>query len=137
MMHDLEYDLSLLRTAGITLLVTLTETPLDDEVLEAQGIKSLFFPIVDMHAPSQRAAYDLCGLIELQIQRGERIAFHCKAGLGRTGTLLCAYLIWKGEAAQAALERARRVEPAWVQSREQEKFLQDFESFCTKQKQST
>lgn len=135
MMHDLDYDLSLLRAAGITLLVTLTETPLDDDALEVQGLKSLFFPIVDMHAPSQRAAYDLCGLIDLQLSRGERIAFHCKAGLGRTGTLLCSYLIWKGERAEAALRQARRVEPAWVQSSEQEKFLSDFESFCLKQKQ--
>lgn len=134
-MHDLDYDLSLLRSAGITLLVTLTETPLDDEALEAQGLKSLFFPIVDMHAPSQRAAYDLCGLIDLQLARGERIAFHCKAGLGRTGTLLCSYLIWKGESAESALRRARRVEPAWVQSKEQEQFLSDFEGFCSKQKQ--
>ncbi len=135
MMHELDYDLSLLRAAGITMLVTLTETPLDDEALAAQGVKSLFFPIVDMHAPSQRAAYDLCGLIDLQLARGERIAFHCKAGLGRTGTLLCSYLIWKGESAEAALKRARRVEPAWVQSQEQEKFLQAFESFCANQKQ--
>ncbi len=137
MMHDLEYDLSLLHSAGITLLVTLTETPLDDETLAAQGIKSLFFPIVDMHAPSVRAAFDLCGLIDLQLQRGEHIAFHCKAGLGRTGTLLCSYLIWKGDSAHRALDRARKVEPAWVQSREQERFLVDFESFCRAQKQNT
>lgn len=136
MMHDLDYDLSLLHAAGITLLVTLTETPLDDEALAAQGLKNLFFPIVDMHAPSLRAAYDLCGLIDLQLSRGERIAFHCKAGLGRTGTLLCSYLIWKGEPAEAALRRARRVEPAWVQSKEQEKFLSEYEGFCSKQKQT-
>lgn len=135
-MHDLEYDLALLRGAGITLLVTLTETPLDDDALSAQGLKSLFFPIVDMHAPSLRAAFDLCGMIDLQLARGEQIAFHCKAGLGRTGTLLCSYLIWKGDSARLALERARRVEPAWVQSKEQEKFLQDFEGFCAQQKQS-
>jgi atypical dual specificity phosphatase len=89
-----------------------------------------------MHAPSLRAAYDLCGLIDLQLSRGERIAFHCKAGLGRTGTLLCSYLIWKGEPAEAALRRARRVEPAWVQSKEQEKFLSEYEGFCSKQKQT-
>ncbi len=134
-MQELDYDLSLLRTAGITLLVTLTETPLDDDALAAQGLKSLFFPIVDMHAPSLRAAYELCGLIDLQLARGERIAFHCKAGLGRTGTLLCSYLIWKGETAEAALKQARRVEPAWVQSKEQEQFLQAFEGFCVNQRQ--
>lgn len=135
MMQELDYDLSLLRTAGITMLVTLTETPLDDDALAAQGLKSLFFPIVDMHAPSLRAAYELCGLIDLQLARGERIAFHCKAGLGRTGTLLCSYLIWKGEGAEAALRQARRVEPAWVQSKEQEQFLQAFEGFCANQRQ--
>jgi len=134
-MQELDYDLSLLRTAGITLLVTLTETPLDDDALAAQGLKSLFFPIVDMHAPSLRAAYELCGLIDLQLARGERIAFHCKAGLGRTGTLLCSYLIWKGENAEAALKQARRVEPAWVQSKEQEQFLKAFEGFCVNQRQ--
>ena len=88
LLFDIDYDLALLKGAGITMLVTLTEQPLPESLLESHGLKSLFFPIVDMNVPSCRATEDLCALVEMALERGEVIAFHCKAGLGRTGTLL-------------------------------------------------
>lgn len=130
LLFDIEYDLSLLRAAGITMLVTLTEHPLPDALLEAHGLKSLFFPIVDMNVPSCRATEDLCALVEMAMERGEVIAFHCKAGLGRTGTLLVSYLIWEGAPPQEALEVARSIEPGWVQSDIQEQYLFEFSRYC-------
>ena len=112
------------------MLVTLTEHPLPDAFLEAHGLKSLFFPIVDMNVPSCRATEDLCALVEMAMERGEVIAFHCKAGLGRTGTLLVSYLIWEGAPPQEALEVARSIEPGWVQSDIQEQYLFEFSRYC-------
>ena len=60
------------------------------------------------------------------MERGEVIAFHRKAGLGRTGTLLVFYLIWEGAPPQEALEVARSIEPGWVQSDIQEQYLFSF-----------
>jgi len=51
---------------------------------------------------------------------------HCRAGLGRTGTVLAAHLIWEGKGSLSALEYVRRIEPRWVQSEAQVKFLEAF-----------
>jgi atypical dual specificity phosphatase len=57
---------------------------------------------------------------------GEVVAIQSDAGLGRTGTILAAHLLWKGMRLQDALEYVRRVEPRWVQTRAQEDFLHEF-----------
>jgi atypical dual specificity phosphatase len=129
-LFDIDYDLSLLRSAGVTMLVTLTEQPIPETLLEPHGLKSLYFPIVDMNVPSCRATEDLCSLVELALERGEVIAFHCKAGLGRTGTLLVSYLIWEGAPPAEALAVARTIEPGWVQSDIQEQYLFQFAEYC-------
>ena len=120
---DVEYDLDLIRGAGVTYLVTLTTTPLPAELLRRHGLQGLFFPIEDMDAPSLEAAGSLCEEVAALRARGEVIGFHCKAGYGRTGTLLAAQLIWEGADAAAALAAVRAVEPNWVQSPQQERFL--------------
>ena len=57
----------------------------------------------------------------------EVLAVHCLAGIGRTGTILAAWLVSNGLTAQEALRRVRRIEPKFVQTTEQEEFLQQFE----------
>ena len=135
-LFDIDYDLALLKGAGITTLVTLTEQPLPESLLESHGLKSLFFPIVDMNVPSCRATEDLCALVEMALNRGEVIAFHCKAGLGRTGTLLVSYLIWEGAPPAEALQVARSIEPGWVQSPIQEQYLFEFARYCQRKAQT-
>lgn len=126
---DVEIDMEALKRVGITLLVTLTEDPFDQSILDQYDIKSFFFPIPDMGAPDFDEAKDFCIKVSDLIATGEVIAFHCKAGLGRTGTMLAAMLIWDGLSAFDALEKARKTEPRWVQSEEQVLFLENFERY--------
>jgi atypical dual specificity phosphatase len=79
-----------------------------------------------MAAPSLTQALDLCRKIERALRDEKVVAVHCRAGLGRTGTILAAYLIWEGHEALDALETVRRVEPRWVQSEPQVAFLEEF-----------
>jgi atypical dual specificity phosphatase len=123
---DLDYDLKALRRVGVTVLVSLTETPLDADALPPYGMRSIRFPVPDMGAPSVERAADLCRQIDTLLAADEVLAVHCRAGLGRTGTVLAAYLIWEGHSALDALESVRRVEPRWVQSEEQVGFLEEF-----------
>lgn len=124
---DLDYDLQALKRVGITKLITLLEKPLDPEPMKPYGIENLWFAIDDMKAPDPELAMQWCDRVEQYMRNGEVVAYHCKAGLGRTGTMLAAQLIWEGFDAYDALEKARRIEPRWVQSDEQVEFLQDFE----------
>ncbi len=126
--HDIDYDLKALQRVGVTCLVTLTERAPEVEEMGEYGIANIWSPVPDMEAPSITQAASICKQIEARLQQHEVVAVHCRAGLGRTGTLLAAYLIWEGDEALSALETVRRVEPRWVQSEEQVAFLERFSS---------
>jgi atypical dual specificity phosphatase len=123
---EMEYDLKALKRVGVTTLLTLTETALEDARLTPFGIKSIWEPVPDMHAPSIEQGIRICQTIDQLLANNEVIAVHCRAGLGRTGTILAAHLIWEGHGALNALETVRRIEPRWVQSQVQVDFLEAF-----------
>ncbi len=124
--HDIEYDLQALKRVGVTKLMTLTERAPEVEEMEEFGIGNVWTPIPDMQAPSIEQAVDICRQIDTMMEHQEVVAVHCRAGLGRTGTVLAAYLIWEGSSALSALETVRKVEPRWVQSDVQVAFLESF-----------
>lgn len=126
--HDIDYDLKALQRVGVTCLLTLTEREPEVEEMRQYAIANIWSPIRDMAAPSLTQAVDICKKIDKALLQGTVVAVHCRAGLGRTGTILAAYLIWEGAEALSALETVRRVEPRWVQSEEQVAFLEKFAS---------
>lgn len=124
---DLDYDLRALKRVGVTVLVTLLEQPFaGNEELKNYDIRNIWEMVEDMKAPSLEQARRICQQVDELMRDGETVAYHCKAGLGRTGTMLAAQLIWEGENAFDALEKVRYIEPRWVQSEEQVKFLEAF-----------
>lgn len=127
LLRELQTDLDALARVGVDLLVTLTEEPLPPSQAHHKP-RTLFFPIVDMRAPELEPTLELCEHIASLLTKQTCVAFHCKAGLGRTGTMLAAVLIWHGDTATDALTRLRRVERCWVQSTEQEDFLHELEA---------
>jgi atypical dual specificity phosphatase len=132
LLRDMALDLEALRRAGVTALVSLLERPIDVPELRCVG-----FPIPDMQAPPLELAASLCAQVSVLLAQGETVAFHCKAGLGRTGTMLAAQLIWGGLTSAAALTAVREVDTRWVQSVEQEQFLDAFGAWCASQEPSS
>lgn len=127
---SVDEDIAGLRRLGVTVLVTLEETPtVPRSALEEAGVSAIHFPIVDMEAPETVPTAGLCRRVEQLIAEGEIVAFHCRAGHGRTGTLLACQLIWTGASAVEALDRVRSVNPKWVTSDVQVRFLETFSDF--------
>jgi len=130
---DAEYDLKALQRVGITHLISTTQKPVSTAKLKPFGIKGKSFPIKDMGIPTLAQAIEVCEYIEQVISSSGVVAVHCRAGLGRTGTVLALYLIWKGKDALNALEKVRTIEPRWVQSEQQVNFLNDFSRYMSDQ----
>lgn len=123
-------DLDGLLRMGVTTLVTLEETrTVPVQELAAAGIFSLHWPIVDMEAPAESAAAEWCTDLGGRLEAGEVVAMHCRAGQGRTGTMLASQLIWSGSTAIDALDQVRGINPRWVTSDAQVRFLARFEAY--------
>lgn len=128
---DVEEDVAGLYSLGVGTLVSLEETrTVSEELLARYAIASVWLPIVDMGAPSVIDAYNLCVAIDERVRAGGSVAVHCRAGLGRTGTILAAFLAFEGQSALDALEAVRCVQPRFVQSDEQIEFLSTFAAYC-------
>jgi protein-tyrosine phosphatase len=126
--RDLRADAVALRSLGVDRFVLLVEdqelrdceVPDIVEVLASNDVVVRRFPIVDGFTPSDQAGFAaLMDEIEDDLQRGRFVAVTCRAGLGRTGTLVGCLLRQNeldGEAA-IALTRASRggtIEPYQV-----------------------
>jgi atypical dual specificity phosphatase len=127
LLNDEARDLASLRRLGVHLLISLTEAPFDAERLRAHGIASHHLPIVDMDVPSLEDAERLCRGLSALIDQGRSVVLHCKAGLGRTGTMLACALVYRGENAVQAVHRVRSVNPLYIQSDRQLAFIPKFE----------
>lgn len=123
LVFDEEHDLAALRQLGIRRLVSLEPTAFSPARLAEHGITGVHLPIADMEAPSIEAAHAVITETEDRIRRGEPTIYHCKGGLGRTGTLLAAHLIVRGMAPLHTLEELRSIHPRYVQSIAQLQFL--------------
>ena len=126
MLGDADRDLAAIAAAGVGLLVSLTEEPFATARLRPFGIAGRHHPIPDMGVPAVGACASLCRDVARQLAAGDRVAIHCHAGLGRTGTILAAILVWMGEEPVTAIERVRAVARGYIQNRAQYDFVLRF-----------
>lgn len=126
-----DYDLKALKRVGVTHLISLMEQEPPSEENARFEITTHWCPIPDMDAPALEQAAELCQHIQHCIDQQQVVAVHCRAGMGRTGTILAAYLIWSGQEALSALDSVRNVEPRWVQSQKQVDFLEAYAEYLS------
>jgi energy-coupling factor transporter ATP-binding protein EcfA2 len=130
LLGDESEDLAAMTEAGVTELVTLTERPLAGSRIGAFPIVSRHFPIRDMGVPGLDATTRLCASNTAALDAGGVVVLHCRAGLGRTGTMLGAQLLWlRRSTASTVLDDLRRVNRGYVQSQAQLDFLRMFAEY--------
>jgi 4-hydroxy-tetrahydrodipicolinate reductase len=109
----------------IRAVLTLTERPPIDE-LAAAGIAVRHEPIVDFAAPTAEALERCVAFVRERWARGEAVAVHCHAGVGRTGTVLAACLVAEGARPDDAIAAVRAVRPGSLETPEQEEAVRAF-----------
>lgn len=125
-------DLESLHAEGIRAIVTLTELPLTEQRgityqrLARYGIIPYHFPIYDQRPPTAnvRAVINFIGNMKAE---GRPLYVHCRAGVGRTGTILHAYYLLNGlslEEAKAKVKAAKLSSQFLLLSPKQQAYLE-------------
>ena len=105
-----------LKENGINTILCLLEYPLNREEAESMGFRYVNIPMEDHEKPELDKLFKAVEIIRETINNGGRILVHCAAGLGRTGTVLAAYLIIdKGVDVKSAVEHVRRLRPGSIE----------------------
>jgi len=107
-LQELERRLGALLDAGFNAFLDLTvpgEMPPYDSYLP-DGVVYLRKPISDHGVPPDAAFMsEILAQVDALLEGGRRLYLHCRAGIGRTGTLVACHLIERGLAPPAALQQ--------------------------------
>ena len=113
---------------AVVVLVEDFELPYGLSEWEKRGVEVLHSPVRDFSAPALNQLLEILRWIEERVREGKKVLIHCMGGLGRSGTVAVAWLMYaKGLPLREALGRVRMVRPGAVEIWEQMKVLKELE----------
>ncbi len=126
-------DLMFLKLRDIAAVIRMEEDTISAEALE---LADLYEPVPDFTAPQIDQIDRMCQFIDQQIESWDHpVVVTCKAGLGRTGTVLACYLVYVGYTAENAIDFVRSQRPGSIESREQEEAVSQYYDHVKAQEQ--
>lgn len=112
---SVDYVFRYFKKYNVKLVVRLNSKLYDSRIFEQRGIKHVDLIFDDGTCPTMAFVQGFIGAAEGVIREGGKIAVHCRAGLGRTGCLIGAHLIYTyGFSAQEAIAYMRFLRPGMV-----------------------
>jgi protein-tyrosine phosphatase len=132
--RDLEADLATVQAWGPSLVISLVEphefvmlgVPGYADAMARSGLPWRQLPIRDAGVPDVTFEGDWmdAGAEARRVLRdGGRVLLHCRAGLGRTGTIAARLLVELGSAPDAAIATVRRARPGAIETFAQERHV--------------
>lgn len=107
-------------------LVYLKLADLPDRVREI-GCISIHYPIADLGIPNNMSDFhDFITRIAELVRQKQRIWIHCRAGLGRTGTVAACLLVYLGASPYTAIADVRHSRPHTIETDRQMQFVHDY-----------
>ena len=102
-------ELDTIKAQGIDAIVNLCAEFSDLHDLEASsGFEVYYLPIWDEDTPKIKDMEKALAWLDEAIYLGKKVLVHCRHGIGRTGTLVTAYMIRRGLTLKAASKKLER-----------------------------
>lgn len=121
-----EADLDALRLSGVRVIINLTDRPHDHATLHALGLTEIHLPVPDFTAPSPATLEAAIAGIAEAHKNDQAVAVHCLGGLGRTGTVVAAWLVSEGRDPDEAIAHVRACRPGSIETSAQEQSIRTF-----------
>ena len=115
-----------LKDNGIDVIVTLTERPLSEPLIEEFGIENHHIPIADFTAPTHDQVEEFVNIVQAARKQNRKVVVHCLAGKGRTGTMIACYLVSLGRSSTDAIAEVRRIRPGSIETYAQESIVHKY-----------
>ncbi len=122
---ETELELKAVKDEGVKAIVSLTGTPLNPDIVSRLGFDYLHTHISG--APTTNQLHEIISFIEEKNAQSRPVLVHCGEGIGRTGTVLAAYLVYHGLGADEAIKRVREKRPGSIENLDQENAVGQYE----------
>ncbi|MCD4785273.1 MAG: dual specificity protein phosphatase family protein [Candidatus Eremiobacteraeota bacterium] len=125
---DHSTDLMTFWKMGIRAIISLSKNALPDEWLADFDFEYFHLPVQDFTAIPTNKIEKFVNFVESNLQQQKPVMVHCLAGLGRTGTMLSCYFVFKkGMKAKDAIAFIRQIRPGSVDCVEFQNTVVEFE----------
>lgn len=120
---SLNAEIEEIKKRGVKRIVTLTEHHHGKHDL-SEHFDAHHVGIADLGAPQMEQVLQVAKLLEESKRKGEAVAVHCLAGIGRTSTMIMAAHMVRGEKLEDLLPEVQKRNPYFVLVGQQAEFIQ-------------